>query len=107
MPGLDTGSGFGPWIITADASRDLDTRKMIARVNGEDWGAGHASAISPPVEGIIAFISSSGTLPTSDIISSSIGDTGRGLERGRYLQADDIIDLEIEKSGRRRHCVVK
>ena len=50
-------------------------------------------------EATIAFISQSETLHAGEIIGSGTVGTGCGLELGRYLNAGDLVELEIEKIG--------
>ena len=104
---FDTGNIIGPWLVTADAIGDPYDLRMTARVNGEVWGGGHSGAMYHKFEDIIAFISQSETLHAGEIIGSGTVGTGCGLELGRYLNAGDVVELEIEKIGILRNRFVK
>jgi 2-keto-4-pentenoate hydratase/2-oxohepta-3-ene-1,7-dioic acid hydratase in catechol pathway len=104
---FDGGNVLGPWIVTRDEIGDPHALKMEARVNGERWGGGSSSAMHHKFPDILAHISNSETLHAGEVIGSGTVGTGCGLELGRYLNAGDVVELEIEKIGVLRNRVVR
>ena len=104
---FDGGNVLGPWIVTLDEIGDPHALKMEARVNGERWGGGTSGAMHHKFPDILAHISNSETLHAGEVLGSGTVGTGCGLELGRYLNAGDVVELEIEKIGVLRNRVVR
>ena len=104
---FDTGNVFGPWVVTADEIGDPHDLTMVARVNGEEWSRGSSSTMHHRFEDIIAWVSRSETLHAGEILGSGTVGTGCGLEQGRFLKPDDVVELEVEGIGVLRNRVVK
>lgn len=96
---FDTGNVFGPWIVTPDEIGNVYDLVMTARVNGEEWSRGYSGAMHHKFEDVIAFVSRSETLYGGEILCSGTVGTGCGLEQGRFLKPDDVIELEIDRIG--------
>lgn len=116
MPGMlgpakgkdfDTGNVIGPCIVTADEIPDPYQLNMLARVNGEEWSRGSSASMYHRFEDIIAHISASETLYAGEFIGSGTVGNGCGFELGRYPQAGDTIELEIECIGTLRNRFVR
>ena len=116
MPGMlgpakgkdfDTGNVIGPCVVTADEIPDPYARTMLARVNGEEWSRGSSASMHHRFEDIIAHISQSETLYAGEFIGSGTVGNGCGFELGRYPQAGDSIELEIERIGVLRNRLVR
>lgn len=107
---FDTGNVIGPYLVTPDEVPDPYNLTMIARVNGEEWSRGTSADMHWTFEDIIAYISQSETLYPGEFIGSgtSSGAQGRGcgLEMGKFLQAGDVVELEVEGLGILRNRVV-
>jgi len=104
---FDTGNVLGPWIVTTDEIGDPQNLAMEARVNGERWGGGNSHAMQHSFAQILAFISNSETLHPGEVIASGTVSTGCGLELGRFLQPNDVVELEIEGIGILRNRIVR
>jgi 2-keto-4-pentenoate hydratase/2-oxohepta-3-ene-1,7-dioic acid hydratase in catechol pathway len=104
---FDGGNVLGPWIVTLDEIGDPHALKMEARVNGERWGGGTSAAMHHKFPDILAHISNSETLHAGEVLGSGTVGTGCGLELGRFLNAGDVVELEIEKIGVLRNRVVR
>lgn len=104
---FDTGNVFGPWIVTTDEIGDPQKLGMEVRVNGERWGGGNSSEMQHGFAQILAFISISETLYPGEIIASGTVGTGCGLELCRFLNPDDVVELEVEKIGVLRNRIVR
>ncbi len=104
---FDTGNVFGPWIVTTDEIGDPHELDMEVRVNGERWGGGNSSGMQHGFPAILAFISQAETLHPGEIIASGTVGTGCGLELTRFLQPNDVVELEIERIGVLRNRIVR
>jgi 2-keto-4-pentenoate hydratase/2-oxohepta-3-ene-1,7-dioic acid hydratase in catechol pathway len=104
---FDTGNVLGPWIVTRDEMPDPHHLTMTVRINGERWGGGNSSAMQHKFHEILAFISVSETLYPGEVIASGTVGTGCGLEQGRYLKPNDVVELEIEGIGVLRNRIVR
>jgi 2-keto-4-pentenoate hydratase/2-oxohepta-3-ene-1,7-dioic acid hydratase in catechol pathway len=100
---FDTSNAIGPCLPTPDAIPDPYGLRMTARVNGETWSRGTSADMHWSFEEIIAYISQSETLYPGEFIGSGTcsGAEGRGcgLEMGKFLQAGDVVELEVDKIG--------
>jgi 2-keto-4-pentenoate hydratase/2-oxohepta-3-ene-1,7-dioic acid hydratase in catechol pathway len=104
---FDTGNVLGPWIVTRDEIGDPHNLNMEARINGERWGGGNSRDMHHKFNDILAFISRSETLYPGEVIASGTVPTGCGLELGRFLSPDDVVELEIERIGILRNRIVR
>ena len=108
--GKDFASSLGPVIVTGEALVDHAVRRpgvfdltMTARVNGVELSRGTFKDIYWSFGEIIARASDSAELRPGDVIGSGTVGTGCLLEltktQGPWLNAGDIVELEIEKIG--------
>lgn len=107
---FDTGNAIGPWLVTPDEIPDPYAVTMTAKVNGEEWSRGNTGDMYWTFEQIISHISQSETLYPGEFIGSGTcsgpGGRGCGLELGRYLEADDVVELEAAHIGVLRNHIV-
>ena len=104
---FDTGNVFGPWIVTKDELGDPHILNMEARVNGKRMGGGSSRAMHHSFNAILAHVSASETIHPGEIICSGTVGTGCGNEIGYKLQANDLVELEIEKIGVLRNKIIR
>ena len=103
---FDTGNILGPCIVTADSINPNDMT-MIARINGEEWCRGNSGSAKWTFAEVIAHASRSETLVPGECIGSGKAGGGCGLELGRFLKPDDLIELEVEGIGVLRNRIVR
>ncbi|MCW5774213.1 MAG: fumarylacetoacetate hydrolase family protein [Rhodospirillaceae bacterium] len=103
---FDTGIVLGPCIVTADAF-DPYAAEMIVRVNGEERSRGNSSTMHWKFEDMIAHASRSETLQAGEVFGSGTVGFGCGLELGRFLAPNDVVELEIAGIGVLRNRVVR
>lgn len=96
---FDTANVIGPCIVTTDEIGNPYDLVMTARVNGEELSRGNSGEMHHNFEDVIEYISRSTTLYPGEFIGSGTVGTGCGLEYDRYLEPNDVIELEIEKIG--------
>jgi 2-keto-4-pentenoate hydratase/2-oxohepta-3-ene-1,7-dioic acid hydratase in catechol pathway len=105
--GKDFANSFGPCIVTVDelgANPDLE---MICRVNGEEWGRARSSSIHWSWADMIAHVSTAEDVFPGDVYGSGTPGGCCGLDLGRALAPDDVVELEIESIGILRNQVVR
>lgn len=103
---FDTSKVLGPCLVTPEEFGDSPHR-MTARINGELWSEGWTSDMYWSFADLIVYISESETLKPGDFLGSGACGTGCGLELGRWLRPDDVIELSIEGIGTLRNRVVR
>ena len=104
---FDTANAMGPCLVTADEMKDPYNLTMVARVNGEEWGRGKSDSMHWSFEDLIAWISRSETIHPGEFLGSGTVGNGCGLEQMRFLQEDDIVELEVEGIGTLRNTIRK
>ena len=108
--GKDFASSFGPVIVTHEALADKAVGRpgvydleMVARVNGVEFSRGNFKDMYWSFGDIIARASESVMLNRGDVIGSGTVGTGCLLEltkfQGPWLNAGDVVELEIERLG--------
>ncbi|MCW2614472.1 MAG: fumarylacetoacetate hydrolase family protein [Frankiales bacterium] len=100
---LDGSNVLGPVLVTPDEWDPHAAHTMTASVNGVRWSEGSTDSIYHPVERILAYISRGETLQVGDVIGTGTVGGGCGLELGKYPQAGDVVELEVEGLGRLRN----
>jgi 2-keto-4-pentenoate hydratase/2-oxohepta-3-ene-1,7-dioic acid hydratase in catechol pathway len=103
---FDTGNVIGPWLVTADEVDPYDLT-MISRVNGEEWGRGYSGDMYHRWEDVIAHVSRNETLYAGEFIGSGTVGNGCGLELGRALEPNALVELEISGLGTLRNRLVQ
>ena len=104
---FDTGNIMGPWLVTADEVPDPYNLTMVARVNGEEWSRGNSGTMHHKFEDMIAHVSADETLHAGEFFGSGTVGNGCGLEQGRFLKPNDVVELEIDGLGVLRNRFVK
>jgi 2-keto-4-pentenoate hydratase/2-oxohepta-3-ene-1,7-dioic acid hydratase in catechol pathway len=103
---FDTGNAFGPYLVTPDEIPDPYALTMVARINGEEWSRGTTADMHHRWEDVIVHLSRDETLYPGEVIGSGTVGGGCGLELDRYLNAGDVVELEVERIGVLRNRVV-
>lgn len=114
--GKDFASSFGPWLVTPDELQDRATERtgvydlqMIARVNGQERSRGNWKDIHFSFAEMIARASNDVFLLPGEVLGSGTVGSGSLLEltagEGPWLQAGDVVELEIERLGKLRNVV--
>ena len=104
---FDTANVLGPYIVTRDELSDPYALDTVCRVNGEVWGQGSTRDMHHRWDAVIAYISRNETLYAGEVIGSGTVGNGCGLEQGRFLQPDSLIELEVTGLGTLRNRLVK
>ena len=104
--GKDFATSLGPVVVTSDELDDLRL-EMVARVNGEERSRGNMGDMHHSWDAIVAHAARNTRLRPGDVLGSGTVGTGCILEHGdgRWLQQDDVVELEIEGIGVLRNRV--
>lgn len=100
------GHVFGPCLVTADEVGDVNSLRMVARVNGEVWCDSSTSTMHWKIPDLIAHASMEEELSPGEVWGSGTVGDGSGAERGVFLKGGDVVELEIERVGTLRNRVV-
>jgi fumarylacetoacetate (FAA) hydrolase len=104
--GKDFATSLGPVVVTPAELGDLRL-EMVARVNGEERSRGNMGDMHHSWDAIVAHAARNTRLRPGDVLGSGTVGTGCILEHGdgRWLQQDDVVELEIEGIGVLRNRV--
>jgi len=102
---LDTFCPMGPVLVTADEIPDPQALAITLRVNGETRQSSHTSKMIFPVDECISTLSEGFTLLPGDVIATGTPE-GVGAALGKFLQAGDKIEAEVERIGVLQNRVV-
>ena len=100
----DFATSLGPCVVTSDEF-DPASARLLARVNGEVWGAGHLADARWSFAQMIAYVSRDEDVWPGDVYGSGTFGGGCGLDQGRFLSPGDVVELEVEGIGVLRNTV--
>ena len=103
---FETGQIIGPCIVTADAF-DPYNAEMIVRINGEEVSRGFSGKMHWKFEDCIAHVSRAETVYPGEFFASGTVGGGCGLELDRYLEPNDVMELEVTGIGVLRNRIVR
>lgn len=106
--GFDTFGPCGPWLTTPEEIPDPHNLRITTKVNGEIRQNSSTSNMVLKVDRIIHSLSKVMTLEPGDIISTGTP-SGTVLSLSshlKYLQQDDVVEVEVERLGKLRNKVV-
>jgi len=97
----DTFSPNGPYLVTQDEVPDPGNLRITTRVNGEVMQDSSTKQLIFGVPKLISYLSHSFTFYPGDIIATGTP-PGVGFSRKppRFLQAGDLVEVEIERVGK-------
>jgi 2-keto-4-pentenoate hydratase/2-oxohepta-3-ene-1,7-dioic acid hydratase in catechol pathway len=96
---FDTFCPMGPWIVTADVLDGSDTR-VRCWVNGELRQDARTTDLIFDIPSLIETCSRGITLYPGDVIATgTAAGVGMGFDPPRYLQAGDVVRIEIDGLG--------
>lgn len=105
---LDRSTPIGPWIVTADEIGDPSNLLISSFVNGEKRQSSSTSHLIFDIPFLVEFISELITLNPGDVILTGTPDgVGFAMDPPRFLQAGDVVTVEVEKIGRMENKVTE
>ncbi len=97
---FDTHAPFGPWIVTADELGDPHTLDIRCLVNDEVRQASNTQHLLFDVFAQVEHLSKAMTLEPGDVIfTGTPGGVGAASKPPRFLQAGDMVRVEIDRIG--------
>ncbi|HWI09433.1 MAG TPA: fumarylacetoacetate hydrolase family protein [Solirubrobacteraceae bacterium] len=104
--GADGFCPWGPWITTKDAVPDPRNLRLTTHVNGELRQDSSTSDLVFGPEELVEFISQTCTLEPGDLIlTGTPSGVGMSMDPRRFLEAGDVVRIEIESLGAIEHAV--
>ena len=106
--GFDTFGPCGPWLTTPEEIPDPHNLRITTKVNGEIRQNSSTSNLVLRIDRIIHSLSRVMTLEPGDIMSTGTP-SGTALSLSshlKYLQQDDVVEVEVERLGKLRNKVV-
>ena len=106
--GCDTFGPTGPWLVTTDEVKDVQSLDMWLDVNGERRQTGNTRTMIFNVAALVADVSKYMTLLPGDLITTG---TPPGVALGmkpepKWLKAGDVVTLGIQGLGEQKQKVV-
>jgi 2-keto-4-pentenoate hydratase/2-oxohepta-3-ene-1,7-dioic acid hydratase in catechol pathway len=105
--GKDFANSFGPCIVTVDELGPEPDLEMVCRVNSDEWGRARSSSARWSWADMIAHVSAAEEIYPGDVYGSGTPGGCCGLDLGRELAPDDVIELEIENIGILRNQIIR
>ncbi|WP_439593046.1 fumarylacetoacetate hydrolase family protein [Microbacterium sp.] len=100
---FETFCPLGPELVTADEVPDPQALRLTSRVNGEVRQDSSTADMIFPVAELVRYISQVMTLYPGDVIATGTPQgVGSGYTPPRFLQAGDVVEIEIETLGLQR-----
>lgn len=97
----------GPWLVTADEVADPQNLRLSLALNGTTVQDSNTDDMIFSVAEIVSYMSQFMVLQPGDIIATGTpSGVGMGMSPQRFLQAGDVMELEVEGLGRQRQEVV-
>ena len=95
---FDTFCPMGPWVVTPDEVPDPMALTLLTRVNGEERQRTSTGDMIHSIARTIAWCSTINMLEPGDVIATGTP-AGVGSASGRFLQAGDVVEVDIERVG--------
>jgi acylpyruvate hydrolase len=106
--GADTFCPFGPWITTADEVPEPGRLRLRTWVNDELRQDSSTAELIFGCQELVDFISQTCTLQPGDLIlTGTPSGVGMAFDPPRFLQAGDVVRIEIERLGAIEHPIVQ
>ena len=97
---IDTFCPLGPVIVSPDEFGDPQSKRLVARVNGETMQDSNTNEMIFGVAEIISFLSHACTLEPGDLIlTGTPWGVGGFRDPPVFLQPNDIVEVEVEGVG--------
>ena len=105
--GADSFCPFGPWVTTVDEIADPEALALRTWVNGELRQDASTSDLVFSIPEIVAFIAETISFEPGDLIlTGTPSGVGMALDPPRFLEAGDVVRIEIEGLGGIEHGIV-
>lgn len=104
---FERSGSIGPWMVSADEIADPQDIQLLARVDGETRQDASTSEMIFTVAEIISYLSQSIELRPGDVIATGSPEgTGGSFDPPRFLQAGQLLEVELVGIGVLRNPVI-
>jgi 2-keto-4-pentenoate hydratase/2-oxohepta-3-ene-1,7-dioic acid hydratase in catechol pathway len=104
--GADGFCPWGPWITTADEIEDPHELRLRTWVNGELRQDSSTSDMIFKIPALIEFLAEVHAPQAGDLIlTGTPSGVGQGLDPRQFLEAGDLVRIEIERLGTIEHSI--
>lgn len=105
--GCDTFAPLGPWLVTADEIKDVNSLKLWLKVNDKMMQNGTTANLIFKVPFLVSYVSRFMTLLPGDVISTGTpAGVGLGFNPPVYLKPGDTMELGVDGLGEsRQKCI--
>lgn len=103
----ETFGPLGPWLVTTDEIPDPHSLAMALDVNNTRMQQGSTATMIFKIPELLAYVSEFMVLEPGDVVTTGTPPgVGSAKNPPRYLEAGDVMTLQIEKLGIQRQLVV-
>lgn len=102
----EASGAIGPWLVTIDEFDDLDSLRLVTRVNGQVRQDATTAAMRFGIEYLINYLSTFITLRPGDVICTGTP-TGAGarLDPPAWLRPGDVVEVSVPEIGILRNTI--
>lgn len=105
--GCDTFAPLGPWLVTKDEVKNIDTLSLWLKVNDKMMQNSTTANFIFKIPFLVSYISRFMTLLPGDIISTGTpAGVGLGLNPPVYLKPGDVVELGIDGLGKAKQTCI-
>jgi 2-keto-4-pentenoate hydratase/2-oxohepta-3-ene-1,7-dioic acid hydratase in catechol pathway len=103
----ETFGPLGPWLVTPDEIADVGNLAMSLDVNGVRKQTGSTKTMIFSIPFLLSYITQFMVLDPSDVVTTGTPPgVGSARDPREYLQAGDVMTLEVQGLGKQRQTVV-
>ncbi len=103
----ETFGPLGPWLVTSDEIKDVQSLPMFLDLNGKRMQTGSTSTMIFTCAHILHYVSQFMVLEAGDVITTGTPPgVGLGMKPPLFLKAGDVMTLGIEGLGQQQQKVV-
>jgi 2-keto-4-pentenoate hydratase/2-oxohepta-3-ene-1,7-dioic acid hydratase in catechol pathway len=105
--GCDTFGPLGPWLVTSDEVKDVQSLDMWLEVNGKRMQTGNTRTMVFGVAELVADLSNYMTLLPGDVVTTGTPPgVGLGMKPPVYMHPGDVVTLGIQGLGEQKQKIV-
>jgi 2-keto-4-pentenoate hydratase/2-oxohepta-3-ene-1,7-dioic acid hydratase in catechol pathway len=103
----ETFGPLGPWLVTRDEIKDINSLPMSLDVNGKTMQKGSTATMIFKCDFILHYVSQFMVLEPGDVVTTGTPPgVGLGMNPPQFLKAGDVMKLSIEGLGTQQQKVV-
>jgi 2,4-didehydro-3-deoxy-L-rhamnonate hydrolase len=104
---FETSGPLGPWLVTTDEIKDVQSLSMHLDVNGRRMQTGSTKTMIFGIAHLVHYISQFMVLEAGDVVTTGTPPgVGLGMKPPHFLKAGDVMSLGIEGLGEQKQTVV-